>query len=81
MDAQPGSPKHGDQRAQPPPVWTVTGLPYDRDDLLDRRRIGGIAHALIARRPSGMESRHRRRRPSTTSDIKQHLGHGSSLGS
>jgi hypothetical protein len=47
----------------------------DRDNLLDRRRIGGITHTLVAWRTSCTESGHRRRRPATTSSMEQQLGH------
>jgi hypothetical protein len=42
-------------------VDAVAGAAHDGDDLLDRGRIGGVAHSLVARRPTGMERRQRRR--------------------
>jgi hypothetical protein len=53
----------------------------DRDNLLDRRRIGGITHTLVAWRTSCTESGHRRRRAATTSSIEQQLGHDAPSGS
>jgi hypothetical protein len=61
VDAQPGAPEHDDQPAHPQAVGRHAGLAHDSQDLLDLRRIGGIAPALVARRPSGVEARHRRR--------------------
>jgi len=40
-------------------VDAVAGGAHDRDDLLDRRWVGGVADPLVARRPAGMEVRHR----------------------
>jgi hypothetical protein len=50
VDAQAGAPKHDDQSAQPRSVQAVSGVTHHRDDLLDGRRIGWIALALVARR-------------------------------
>jgi hypothetical protein len=54
--SQPGAPEHDDQPAHPQAVGRCTGLAHDGDDLLDLRRIGGIATALVARRSAGMEA-------------------------
>jgi hypothetical protein len=59
MDAQAGPPQHHDQAAQPAAVDGVAGAAHDRDDLLDRRRVGGVAGSLVARRPAGVELRQR----------------------
>jgi len=59
VDAQPGPPEHDDEAAQAPPVDAVARAAHHRHDLLDRRRIRGIAHPLVARRPAGMELRQR----------------------
>jgi len=56
-DPQAGAPEHDDQAAQPATVDTVTGEAHQADDLLDRRRIRGVAHPLFARRPPGVELR------------------------
>jgi hypothetical protein len=61
VDAQAGAPEHDDQSAHPQAVRRPTGLSHDGADLLDLRRIGGIPAALVARRPAGVEPRHRRR--------------------
>ena len=61
VDAQPGAPEHDDQPAQAEAVGRGAGLAHDGDDLLDGRRIGGIAPALVARRSAREEARHRDR--------------------
>ena len=43
---------------------------HDGDDLFDLGRIGGVALALVARRSTGMESRHRRRRWTSTGAVE-----------
>jgi hypothetical protein len=57
------------------PVRTVTGGAHDGDDLLHLRWIGRIAQILVAGRATGVESRHRRRRSTSTGAIEQQLGH------
>jgi hypothetical protein len=59
VDAQPGTPQHDDQPAQPAPVHAVAGGAHDGDDLLDGWWVGGVADPLVARRPAGMEVRQR----------------------
>ena len=56
-DAQAGSPEDDDPATQPTTVDTVAGAAHHRNDLLDRRRVGRVAHPLIARRTAGMELR------------------------
>src|SRR5215207_7012913 len=56
-DAQAGAPQHDDQAAQPVAVDAVAGAAHDGHDLLDRRRVGRVAHPLVARRPAGVELR------------------------
>ena len=46
VDAQSGSPQHDDQRAQALPMGAVAGGAHGGDDLLDRRRVRGIADLL-----------------------------------
>ena len=48
-DPQASAPEHDDQPAQPVAVDTVTGVAHHADDLLDRRRIRGVAHPLLPR--------------------------------
>jgi hypothetical protein len=55
LDPQPGTPQHHDQPADPIATDTVSGLAHDRDDLLDPRRIGRVAHPLVPRRTAQME--------------------------
>ena len=81
VDAQPGAPENHDQAAQPAAVIAVTGRAHDGDDLLDLGRIGGVPQTLVARRATGVESRHRRRRSTTTRAIEQQLRHDLSSGS
>jgi hypothetical protein len=54
---------------------SVAGTAHDGDDLFDLGRIGRIAQTLVTRSVTGMESRHRRRRPPSTGTIEQELGH------
>jgi hypothetical protein len=81
VDAQAGTPQDRDQAAQPTAVWTVAGGAHDGDDRLDPGWIGGIPDTLVALRPAGVESRHRRRWPASTGAIEQLLGHSPSSGS
>jgi hypothetical protein len=57
----PGAPQDDDQPAQPATVDAIAGAVHHGDDLLDRRRVGRVAHPLVARRTAGMEVRQRRR--------------------
>jgi hypothetical protein len=49
--------------------------------LFDLRRIGRIPQTLVAWRVTGVESRHRRRRSTSTVPVAQKLGHDPSSGS
>jgi hypothetical protein len=65
IDAQPGAPEQHDQRAHPRAVDAVAGQTHDRDDLLDRGRIGRVAQPLLlggrpARYPGGVTGERRR---------------------
>ncbi len=44
---------------------------HDGDDLLDRRRVGRIPSALVARWAAAVEAWHRRRRPAATSGVEK----------
>jgi hypothetical protein len=57
---QAGAPEHDDQAAQPAAVDAVAGAAHHGDDLFDRRRVRGIADALVGRRLAGVEFRQRR---------------------
>jgi hypothetical protein len=81
LNAQPGSPQDHDQPTQPTAVRTVTGGAHDDNDLFHLRRISRMAQTLVARRSTGMESRHRRRRSTSTGTVEQQQGHGPSSGS
>jgi len=58
-DPQASTPQHDDEPAQPAAVDAVAGVAHHGDDLLDRGRIGGVAHPFVARRPAGVELRQR----------------------
>ena len=81
LNAQPGSPQDHYQPTQPTTVRVVTGGVHDGDDLFHLRRIGRIAQTLVAWGVAGVESRHRRRRSTSTGTIEQKLGHDPSSGS
>jgi len=51
-------------------VRAVIGRSHDSDDLLDLRRIGWVAQALVARRATREKSRQRRWRSATTGTIE-----------
>jgi hypothetical protein len=70
-----------DQATKAPPVRVVAGSAHDGDDLFNLGRIGRIASTLVARRSTGMEAGHGRRRSASTGAVKQHLGHRPSSGS
>jgi hypothetical protein len=62
-------------------VHPAVGGAHDGDDLFDLRRIGRVAQTLVAGSVAGMESRQRRRRPTSPSTIKQKVGHDPSSSS
>jgi hypothetical protein len=80
MDAQPGAPQNDDQAAEQEPVHAVAGTPHDRHDLLNRRRVRGVAHSLVARRPVGVDLRQRGGRATAAGGIEQRLRHDPSSG-
>jgi hypothetical protein len=47
----------------------TAGLAHHRDDLLDARRVGGVAHPLVPRRAAEAELRRCRRRASSARHI------------
>jgi hypothetical protein len=47
LDAETGSPEHGDEAARPPGMDSITGGAHDRHDLLDVRWVRRIADALL----------------------------------
>jgi hypothetical protein len=53
VNAQPGAPEQHDQGSHTGAVDAVAGLAHDRDDLLDRGRIGRVAQPFVARRATG----------------------------
>ena len=62
LDAQAGAPKNDDHRSQPPAVAIVGRVAHDRHDLIDRRWVGRVAHALVARWAAGVVAGQCRRR-------------------
>jgi hypothetical protein len=77
-DAQPGTPQQDDQRAKSVSVGTVTNSAHNGNDLLDRRRIGRVLLAFVARRAALVIAGHRRRRAAMTCSVQQHGFHESS---
>jgi len=76
-DPEAGSPQHDEQRPGAQADRRGSGLPHDRDDLLDARRVGGIAEAFVPRRATREVPRQRRRRAPTPGGIQQcDRGHG-----
>ena len=71
-DPQSGAPEQDDQRAEPVTVGAVTDRAHDRHDLLDRRRVGGIALALVSRRAALVVARHCRGRAGMTGEVQLH---------
>jgi hypothetical protein len=61
-------------------VCSVAGDTHDGDDLFDLRRIGRVAQTLVPWSVTGVESRPRRRRSTSTGTIEQKLGHDPSSG-
>jgi hypothetical protein len=49
--------------------------------FFDLRRVGRVAQTLVTGSVAGVESRHRRRRSTSTGTIEQKLGHDPSSGS
>jgi hypothetical protein len=54
-------------------VTIVAGLAHHGDDLINGRRVGGIALALFARGYPGAEAWRGRRRAASTRSVKQRL--------
>jgi hypothetical protein len=74
-DTQTGTPQDHHQRPQASTVRPITGRAHDCDDLLDPRRIGRIAKALVSRGSPLVVAGHRGRRATMTSSIQQHRFH------
>jgi hypothetical protein len=71
VDAQPRPPQQHDQGPQAGAVDAVAGLAHDRDDLLDRGRIGRVAQPLVARRAPGEIAGQRDGRAAAAGGIEQ----------
>jgi hypothetical protein len=61
-DAHPGAPQDDDHRSHAPAVTVIGGVAHDRHDLLHRRRVGWVAHSLVARWPPRVVAGQGRRR-------------------
>ncbi len=70
LDAKPATPEDDDHGAQTSAVATTSNLAHHGDDLLDARRVGRIAHSLVAWRSSGVVAGHRRRRATPPGGIE-----------
>lgn len=82
LDAKPATPKDDDHGAQPSAVAIGPNLAHHGDDLLDARRVGRVAHPLVAGRSSGVVAGHRRRRTAPPGGVENSgYGHGTLLGS
>jgi hypothetical protein len=79
-DPQAGAPEQHDQRSKSVAIGSHANRAHDRDDLLDRRRVGGVLLALVAWRTAAVIARHRRRRAPVAGGIQKHGFHESSLG-
>jgi hypothetical protein len=47
VDPNARAPQHNDQTTHPPAVASVSDLTHDRDDLVDRGRIGRVRAAFV----------------------------------
>jgi hypothetical protein len=74
-DAQTSPPQHDNQATQTLPVDGRAGSPHDGHDLLHGRRVGRIAHPLVARWSASANARQRGGRAATTGGIEQKLRH------
>jgi hypothetical protein len=79
-DPQACSPEQHDERAEAVAVWAITDASHDRDDLFNRRRVGRVLLALVARRAASVIARHGRRGAAVAGGVQEHGFHESSLG-
>ncbi len=70
-DSQAGTPQNDDQGPEPDAVGIVSGCPHDRDDLLDRGRIGRVSQAFVTWRAALVEARERGWRPTPASTVER----------
>jgi hypothetical protein len=75
-DPQACRPEQHDECAQPLAVSNAADRSHHGDDLLDRRRIGRVLLALVARRPASVTARHGRRRADRARVRAMRLLHG-----
>jgi hypothetical protein len=71
VDPKPGAPQHHDQGGEAMAVAIVAGLAHDGDDLINGRRIGGIAPALVTQGDPGAEPWRGRRRAAPAGSANQ----------
>jgi hypothetical protein len=82
LDAQAGAPQDDDHRAYAPAVTVVGCVAHDSHDLVDRRRVGRVAHPLVARQPAGVVAGQRRGRATPSCRVEhREVGHEDLLGS
>ena len=80
VDPNARAPQHNDQTPHPPAVTAISGLAHDRDDLVDRGRIGGVTASFVRRDSAGVMAGHRRRGPRAAGGVQQLMSrHGSLL--
>jgi len=78
-DPQPGAPEQHDQRPEPMAVGAVTDITHYRDDLFNRRRVGGVLLALVSWRTASVVARHGHPGAAVACGVQQHRFHESSL--
>jgi hypothetical protein len=78
VDPTPSAPEQHDQRSEPLTVGALADRTHDGDDLLDRRRIGGVLLALIAWWAASVIARHGCGRTAVPSGVQQNGFHESS---
>jgi hypothetical protein len=69
-DPESGAPEQHDQRPETQSVRLLTSHAHDCDDLLDRGRVGRVAHAPVAGRTASVVAGHRRRRASMAGGVE-----------
>jgi hypothetical protein len=70
-DAQAGTPEQDDERSGAESMLPMASAAHHGDDLLDRRWVGRIPQALVARRTSTVVTGHRCRRTATAGSVDE----------
>ena len=71
VDAKPGPLEHHDQPVPAVAVRRASCHAHDRDDLIDCRRVSGLALPLVRRRPADVKLRQSRWRAATAGSVEQ----------